>query len=66
MFLTSKLAAFDRMTNCIKGNIKIIGSILLFLKICLNSFWIMNSIVFILEREFNGLSRIFKFVTVDN
>jgi hypothetical protein len=41
---TSKLAALDKINNCTKGKINIIG-IALFLKICLNSFCMMNSMV---------------------
>jgi hypothetical protein len=42
---TSKLAALDKINNCTKGKINIIGNIALFLKICLNSFCMMNSMV---------------------
>jgi hypothetical protein len=41
---TSKLAALDKINNCTKGKINIIN-IALFLKICLNSFCMMNSMV---------------------
>jgi hypothetical protein len=41
---TSKLAALDKINNCTKGQ-NIIGNIALFLKICLNSFCMMNSMV---------------------
>jgi hypothetical protein len=41
---TSKLAALDKINNCTKGKINIIGNIALFLKICLN-FCMMNSMV---------------------
>jgi hypothetical protein len=42
---TSKLAALDKINNCTKQNKNIIGNIALFLKICLNSFCMMNSMV---------------------
>lgn len=47
MFFTSKLAAFDSIKSCTNGKTNIIGSIALFLKICLNSFCMINSTVLI-------------------
>ena len=47
MFLTSKVAALERINSCNIGNININLSMLLSLKICLNSFCIMNKIVLI-------------------